>query len=320
MKSPTLMVALGLLAAGGCGGLEEPRSSPVANSDRAESVRGSAPAAARAAFKEDAPRSRPEAVLALAGPPGGPAEAPAAAVPAFQAAPVIPRKIIYNAEIAVTVEHFAVAEKALANLLKDYGGYVAQNDIAGSPGAARSGRWTVRVPAEQIDAFEEGVAALGELQKRHRDSRDVTAEYYDTEARIKNKRIEETRLLKHLEDSTGALKDILEVERELTRVRGEVEQLQGQLQLLANLSSLTTVTITLAERERTVPPIPPQPPEVPTFAQRVAATYQASVDQLTEFGEAVALFVVAVAPWLPLVALSVLILWLVGRRLGLRLS
>jgi len=318
MKLPSLIVSLGLLAACGCGAREELGLSTAADSVSAKTT----PAAARATLTQAAPMPMPrsEPALAMAAPPGGPGAAPAAAVPAFQAAPAVPRKIIYNVEIAVTVDRFAVAEKALANLLKDYGGYVAQSDIAGAPGSARSGRWTVRVPAEQIDAFEEGLAALGELQKRHRDSRDVTAEYYDTDARIKNKKVEEARLLKHLEDSTGALKDILEVEHELSRVRGEVEQLQGQLQLLANLSSLTTVTITLAERERAVPPIPPQPPEVPTFAQRVAATYQASVDQLTEFGEAVALFVVAVAPWLPLVALGVLILWLVGRRLGLRLS
>ena len=315
MKRPNLMVALGLLAASGCGAPEEFRSEPARA--LASAARPTAPAQAAS---EAAPMPKSEPALALAAPPGGPGPAPAPAVPAFQAAPTVPRKIIYNADLAVTVEQFAVAERALGNLLKDYGGFIAQSDIAGS---GRSGRWTARVPAEQIDPFEQGVAALGEVQKRHRDSRDVTAEYFDIEARIKNKKVEESRLLKHLEDSTGNLREILEIEREVARVRGEVEQYQGQLQLLANLSSLATVTISLVERDRTPPPEPPRPPrppEVPTFAQRLGATYQGSVDRLLEFGEVIALAIVAAAPWIPVVALAILVLWVVGRRLDPRTS
>ena len=86
-------------------------------------------------------------------------------------------------------------------------------------------------------------------QKNTTDSQDVTEEYYDVEARIKNKRVEEERLLKHLEQSTGKLEDILKVEKEISRVRGEIERQQGRLQYLDKLSALTTVTITLHERK-----------------------------------------------------------------------
>ena len=82
-------------------------------------------------------------------------------------------------------------------------------------------------------------------------------EYYDLEARIKNKQQEETRLLKHLADSTGKLEDILAVERELTRVRGEIEQMQGRIRYLGNLSALSTVTLNVTEVRNYTPPVHP---------------------------------------------------------------
>ena len=127
-------------------------------------------------------------------------------------------------------------------------GYLARMEVAGSPGLPRSGRWTARVPGARFEAFLDAVAGLGELVSRKLDSQDVTEEFFDTEARIKAKRVEEARMLKNLEESTGSLKDILEVEHELSRVRGEVEQLEGRLRLLANLTDLTTVTIAIARR------------------------------------------------------------------------
>ena len=91
-------------------------------------------------------------------------------------------------------------------------------------------RWKIRVPVDQFESFVQKVVALGELERTLRTSQDVTEEYYDIEARIKNKKVEEERLLKHLEKSTGKLEEILAVEREISRVRGEVERLQGRLQ------------------------------------------------------------------------------------------
>lgn len=145
----------------------------------------------------------------------------------IQAVSTVPRRIIYNAKVELISENFAKAQDGLAALVKTHGGYIAETDIGGTPGQPRQGTWKVRVPESQFNAFMSGVSSLGELQSTHTDSQDVTAEFHDLEARISNKQVEEKRLIAHLQRSTAKLSDILQVERELSRVRGEIEQMQG---------------------------------------------------------------------------------------------
>jgi hypothetical protein len=218
----------------------------------------------------------------------------------------VPRKIIYNARVTLVVESITSLSDQLARLVKESGGYVAETDQSSYTHVQRTASWTVRVPVERFDGFLDALGRLGEVQQSHLDSQDVTQEYYDVEARITNKQQEEKRLLKHLEESTGKLEDILKVEKELTRVRGEIEMMQGRIRYLANLSALSTVTITATEVRNYTPPVEP------TFATQVARTFRRSVETLTELGKAVVLAAVAVAPWVPLLvvmALPFVILW-----------
>ena len=171
--------------------------------------------------------------------------------------------------------------------------------------------WRVRVPVAHFEAFASAVARLGEVRRNHVGSQDVTEEYVDLEARIRNKREEEKRLLKHLADSTGKLEDILAVEKELSRVRGEAEQMEGRLRFLADRADLSTVTIEASEWKDYKPPVPA------TFQTRVGRTFFLSVETLFEFGKALALFLVALAPWLPLIIIGLFVLrWLIRRAGG----
>ncbi len=223
-------------------------------------------------------------------------------------APAVPRKIVYTCDISLTVGDFAKAEAEVERLVRQFGGYLSGSYVSGTPGLDRSGRWTARVPVERYEAFLEAVARLGELQHRSTNSRDVTDEFYDLEARLKNKKVEETRLLKHLQDSTGKLSEILEVEKELSRVREEIERQQGRLQLLGNLSEMTTVTVALTERG------PYQPATAPGFGAKVSRRFSASVRALRSFGEGLAIEAISVIPWLPVWAVVLGVAWLFWKK------
>ena len=264
--------------------------------------------------------SPPPAPAGMMGMMGG--VAPPAADRAESATPIPPavdRKIIYNGRIEMNVEDMTASEQALKNLITQAKGYISETDVSGNSGSRRRGTWKVRVPVEGFSDSLSAVAKLGELLNNHTDSQDVTAEFYDIDARIKNKQQEEVRLKKILDEATGKLKDILEVEKEITRVRGEIEQMQGRLRVLASLPSLSTVSVTMSEVETF------KPLERPTFAQLIVRTFRDSTERLTIFLGGIVLSVVSFIPWLSIwvpilaavwVAVRVWKRWLKSRPAG----
>jgi hypothetical protein len=227
------------------------------------------------------------------------------------AAPPVPRKIVYTCQIDINVEDITLAQQKLTSLIesvREKGGFLARQELNGASGSHRRGSWTIRVPLLQFDRFVEDVEKLGELERSTRDAQDVTEALTDLEARLRNKESSEKRLLSHLEKS-AVLKDTLELERELSRVRGEVEQLQGQLNLLKNRTDLATVSLTISERPDF------HPTTKPTFATLVSRTFDGSWNSLISFGQVLVLVIVGFSPWVA--ALSVLLIpgWVVRRSL-----
>lgn len=222
--------------------------------------------------------------------------------------PRLERRIIYRATLELVVENLADVAPRVHDLARRHDGFIAQSSIDTASGRPRSGSWTIRVPVARYAEFLDAAGSLGELQRKTEDSREVTAEYYDLETRIRNKRVEEERLLKHLTDSTGKLEDILAVEKELSRVRTEVEQLQGRLRVLQDLTALSTVTISVREVLGFVPD------EIATFGTQIRRTWQKSIDGLTAAAKVAVLTAVACAPWLIAVGLPLVLVILTGRR------
>lgn len=114
----------------------------------------------------------------------------------------------------------------------------------------------------------------------------------DVESRLKNKRIEEERLLKILEEKTGDLEQVVALERAISEVREQIERMEGRVRYLTEKVELTTITITAREVQDYVPPQPP------TLSTEIARTFYGSLRNLTEFGKHLLLIVVAITPWL----------------------
>ena len=257
----------------------------------------------RGVMPPDALRSSADFASAkMAAPNAAPGGGEAAKAPAASA-----RKIVYTADVDIVAEDFNKVADSVAKLVTECSGFVAETDMNGSTGGHRKAHWKVRVPIEKFERFLDAVVKLGELQRRQIHSQDVTEEFYDLTARVKNKKVEETRLIKHLEESTGKLKEILEVEKEISRVREEIERMEGRVRLLADLTDLTTVTITADERIGFVPTT------APTFGTRASRTLDGSVKAVRDFLEGLTLWVIAVVPWLPFWIVGLLIAWLLLR-------
>src|SRR5262245_3335880 len=219
--------------------------------------------------------------------------------PAGEAKPQseVTRKIIYTGSLDLIVTDFDTAGRDLLRLLDEHQGYVSKSDVGASSGERRRASWTLRVPVAKFRSFMNSAAKLGHAVAQRTDSQDVTDEFIDLEARLKNKREEEKRLLEHLQKSTGKLEDILAVEKELTRVRGEIEQAQGRLQKLSKLTEMTTVTVTMQERKDYLPP------PAPTLGSSLSGPRAAWTAALVAVGKGLLLAGAALLPWSPLLLL-----------------
>ena len=225
--------------------------------------------------------------------------------------PALSRKIIYDAQVDLVVENVDPIAKKVTALVQEARGYIAEQNTTGSPGSQRSMHWRIRVPVDQFESFVRVVVALGELERNSRTSQDVTEQYYDIEARIKNKKVEEQTLNKILEERSGKLEDVLKVEVELSRVRGEIEQLEGKIRVLENLSSLATLTLNVREREKFAPPAP----VAADFPTQIARTWESSLLDLVNLGKSVVLWAVDWAIWLPLLLVGAIVAWVLLRWL-----
>jgi uncharacterized coiled-coil protein SlyX len=208
------------------------------------------------------------------------------------ATPAADRKVIYVADVTLVVMDFSKTEKELPALVVRFGGYLAEVSVDQSRGEHRGGRWVARVPAEKFEGFLDDLAKLGVPEARHQTAQDVSEEYVDMEARIKNTKRLEDRILKLVDERTGNIREITELEQQLSRVREEIERMEGRLRYLANRAALTSVTITAREEHNY------KPPETPTFATRVSASWSDSLMALQDSGERFSIAAVAAAPWI----------------------
>ena len=156
------------------------------------------------------------------------------------------RKVIYGTDYQLETTDMDAILLTLESAIKANGGFIEKSNYSGLENSNQFNRATLtcRIPVSSVDAFKEAVEAAGHVTAKTEVGRDVTDTYFDTEARVTVLQAEEARLLELL-DVSGSLSDLLQVERELTRVRTEIELLQGSLKKFDNLIELATVAITI---------------------------------------------------------------------------
>lgn len=152
-----------------------------------------------------------------------------------------------NVSLHIVPTSYDQASAAIEKMAAAHGGYVATLSASAQTGSARDISVELRIPVRQADAFIEDLRKLGKVVEETRSSDEVTAEYVDLQARLKAAKAAEQRLVELLGTRTGKLSDVLEVERELTRVRSEIESMQGQANVMLHQVNYATVKVELSE-------------------------------------------------------------------------
>jgi anti-sigma factor RsiW len=220
------------------------------------------PLASRSKFREEgkaaattvAPAKTAQDVLSDVVPENAAVEKEAAQSPVESPAPALAnRKLIRNATVALEIVSFDNAVQKITACAKEEQGYVATADSEKQANGKLRGQVVVKVLPENLDRFLQKIRSLGELKNQTLGSEDVTKAYFDTDARLKNARVMEQRLIDMLKTKTGKVSDLLQVEKELGRVREEIEKMQGELKYWDSQVQFATVTISLAEKDMEEP-------------------------------------------------------------------
>jgi hypothetical protein len=243
-------------------------------------------------------------------------ERPVAAGSGMPTSVEVERKIIYNVAMHLIVKDTDEAFAGIQRLAKEMGGFVSESNVWRED-TFRRGTITIRVPVGQLDDALAQLRALAlDVESENIDSQDVTEEYVDLEARLTNERRTEVELLELLESrsETGKTQDILEVHRELSNVRAQIEQIEGRMRYLENLSAMAMVRITVT------PDALLQPIDVAGWRPQGTArdAIRMLLRTLQFFADAAIVFFLYILPTLIVIAIPVVALILLIRAIWRR--
>ncbi len=238
MAATALAVGLGGCG-GGSGGEAESTSSADAMAERAP-----APSAQLNAPDQDFSGRgvRTSDALAAVTAPGIPAPPP----PQDNAQPG--SMLIRNGNVSIRVDSLEPAMDAVRRLATDLGGFVGNVSVSTGDYEVRSATLQLRVPSNRFDDAMGGMAPLGKVEHSSTTVLDVGEEHVDITTRIANAKRLEARLVQLLASRTGSLEDVLAVERELARVREDIERREARLRFLDSRVALSTIDVTVSER------------------------------------------------------------------------
>jgi len=155
--------------------------------------------------------------------------------------------IIRTASLTLIAKDFDKVRAEAEAVIQRHHGYSAQLSVTGEGGAGRALTATYRLPADQLDATFNELKQLARVTQESQGGEEVTRRYVDLVARLANARNTEQRLNEVLRQNTGRITDILAVEKEVSRVRGEIETMEAERKNLQNQVQYATLELKLSE-------------------------------------------------------------------------
>ena len=156
--------------------------------------------------------------------------------------------VIRNGSVSIQVDSIEPAIERVRAIATRFGGYVGGVGINAGEHQVRSATLELKIPSAKFDSAMTGMPALGKVEHSSVSAEDVGEEFVDISARVANARRLEERLVTLLATRTGKLEDVLRVERELARVREEIERHEGRIRYLTTRVAMSTIHANVHEK------------------------------------------------------------------------
>jgi anti-sigma factor RsiW len=232
-----------------------------------------------------------------------------AAVPQATESVAAPRTpaIIRTATLRLIAKDFSEVRESVEGLITRANGFIDKMTVTGEASSQRQLIARLRVPGDRLADALSRLRQLGAVVEDTQGSDDVTDQIVDLDARITNARATEKRLSEILQNRTGRLSDVLEVERELARVRLDIERLDAEKTNLARRVSYATIDLTIVEERKTA--------ESPlTLGTRIRLAALDGIENVQDTLLGLLLFALRAGPSLLLWTVLLTVLWFGGRR------
>lgn len=217
------------------------------------------------------------------------------------------RKIIYNATLWLETKQFDQASADLLEAASQAGAYVQSSESSGSAEQGnRSVYYTLRVPADHYSEFLNAAAQAANLIRRSESSQDVTAEYVDLEARLASLEQQRQRL-DELAAQAESLEDLLAIESQRSEVQYQIESYTGQMNVLQDQISYSTVDVYLDE-------VTELTPQSPSFVSRVGSAFRGSWNGFVSVVQELVIGLIYLLPFLVVAAVVIALVVLLARR------
>lgn len=224
-------------------------------------------------------------------------------------APMIARAV----SLSIVVKDFPASRATLDALLARHHSYAAELSANTAENRPRSLQASLRVPAPELASVVSEVKWLGRVENESQSGEEVTQQHADLVARLKNSRETEQRLQAILLERTGKISDVLAVEQEIARVRGEIEQMEAEQKTLEHRVEFAAVNLQLTEEYKARLGAP-----AASVSTRIHNAFVAGYRDTSETWLQIALFFVEYTPtlliWLVILGLPVIVVWRRYRR------
>lgn len=155
--------------------------------------------------------------------------------------------IARTAALTVLVRDFAAARGSLDSIVAKYGGYSASLTVDTPESGQRHFQASLRIPANELMPALSDLKTLGRPLNETQTGEEVTQQHADLVARLQNSHETEERLRAILQQRTGKIEDVLQVEEEIARVRGEIESMEAEQKALEHRVTFASVDLQLVE-------------------------------------------------------------------------
>jgi hypothetical protein len=185
-------------------------------------------------------------------PPAAPPPAgPATVATGTEQVPVLKEQLVVEAWLSVEVENAEATTTALHALVEKSEGRIVSEQVSGAA-ESWSASIQLRLPPRAVNSVIDWLGQQGEVTSKRIQGTDVSKTLFDQEIALKNLTLTLERLRKLLDAGGLQMKDILEVEKEMTRLRGEIERIKGEKRWLEDRVALATVSVELRRKNGAV--------------------------------------------------------------------